>query len=141
MSSAEIKKAYYGLAKKYHPDNNQGDETAVMKFKEASEAYEILSDASKKDAFDNFGHAGVNEHDFGEGQHESANFSSHFRGQSINIEDIFQIFFTSMHKNKMSRRGRAMDFSMNDFYVSSDDFIHERNRRWKGRKGRGNKSK
>jgi molecular chaperone DnaJ len=57
----EIKKAYRKLAMKYHPDRNQGDnaKAAEEKFKEAKEAYEILSDAQKKAAYDQYGHAGV----------------------------------------------------------------------------------
>lgn len=52
-----IKKAYYQLAKKYHPDANPGDKVAEEKFKEANEAYEVLSDADKKAKYDQFGHA------------------------------------------------------------------------------------
>lgn len=52
-----IKKAYYKLAKKYHPDANPGDKVAEEKFKEANEAYEVLSDAEKKAKYDQFGHA------------------------------------------------------------------------------------
>ncbi len=52
-----IKKAYYKLAKQYHPDANPGDKVAEEKFKEANEAYEILSDADKKTKYDQFGHA------------------------------------------------------------------------------------
>ena len=57
----EIKKAYRRLAMKYHPDRNPGDTEAEEKFKEASEAYEILSDAQKRGAYDQFGHAGVDQ--------------------------------------------------------------------------------
>ena len=56
-SSEEIKAAYRKLAVKYHPDKNPGDKSAEDKFKEASEAYGILSDKSKKENYDNFGHA------------------------------------------------------------------------------------
>ena len=59
-SDAEIKKAYRKLAMKYHPDRNPDDKTAEMKFKEAKEAYEVLSDNQKRAAYDQFGHAGVN---------------------------------------------------------------------------------
>jgi molecular chaperone DnaJ len=55
----EIKRAYRKLAMKYHPDRNSDDVDAENKFKEASEAYEILADASKRNAYDQFGHAGV----------------------------------------------------------------------------------
>jgi len=58
-SDDEIKKAYRKLAMKYHPDRNQGDATAETKFKEVKEAYEMLSDAEKRQAYDQFGHAGV----------------------------------------------------------------------------------
>ena len=54
---ATIKKAYRQLAKKYHPDMNPGDKEAEEKFKEAAEAYEVLSDPEKKSKYDQFGHA------------------------------------------------------------------------------------
>ena len=59
-SEAEIKKAYRKKAMKFHPDRNKGDEDAEKKFKEASEAYEVLKDPQKKAQYDQFGHAGVN---------------------------------------------------------------------------------
>ena len=58
-SADEIKKAYRKLAVKYHPDKNPGDKEAEEKFKEAAEAYSVLSDADKKARYDQFGHAGV----------------------------------------------------------------------------------
>ena len=60
-SEAELKKAYRRLAMKYHPDRNTGDQAAQAekKFKQAKEAYEVLSDAQKRAAYDQFGHAGV----------------------------------------------------------------------------------
>ena len=58
-SADEIKKAYRKLAVKYHPDKNPGDKEAEEKFKEAAEAYSVLSDADKKAKYDQFGHAGV----------------------------------------------------------------------------------
>ena len=58
-TGAEIKKAYRRLAMKHHPDRNPGDESAEAKFKEAKEAYEVLSDEQKRSAYDQFGHAGV----------------------------------------------------------------------------------
>jgi len=59
VDEADLKKAYRRLAMKYHPDRNPDDDDAEAKFKEASEAYEILSDAEKRQAYDQFGHAGV----------------------------------------------------------------------------------
>lgn len=58
-SDDEIKKAYRKLAIKYHPDKNPGDKTAEEKFKEATEAYEVLNDKQKRARYDQFGHAGV----------------------------------------------------------------------------------
>jgi molecular chaperone DnaJ len=58
-SEAEIKKAYRRLAMKYHPDRNPDDTQAIEKFKEAKEAYDVLSDDRKRAAYDQFGHAGV----------------------------------------------------------------------------------
>ena len=58
--ASAIKSAYKKLAIKYHPDKNPGDKQAEEKFKEAAEAYEVLSSPEKKQKYDQFGHAGVN---------------------------------------------------------------------------------
>jgi molecular chaperone DnaJ len=55
----EIKKAYRKMAIKYHPDKNPGDKVAEEKFKEAAEAYEILSNPEKRQRYDQYGHAGL----------------------------------------------------------------------------------
>ena len=60
-SEDEIKRAYKKLAMKHHPDRNPGDDSAEDKFKEVKEAYEVLSDAQKRTAYDQFGHAGVDQ--------------------------------------------------------------------------------
>ncbi len=75
----EIKKAYRKVAMQYHPDRNPGDKSAEEKFKEAAEAYEVLSDSDKKAQYDRYGHAGL---------------SSNGRGFSgnTNMEDIFSQF-------------------------------------------------
>ena len=58
-SDDEIKKAFRKLAVKYHPDKNPGDKAAEEKFKEINEAYSVLSDKTKRQRYDQFGHAGV----------------------------------------------------------------------------------
>ncbi|MCK4443835.1 MAG: molecular chaperone DnaJ [Thermoplasmata archaeon] len=83
-SDKEVKKAYRKLAKKHHPDMNKDDpKAATEKFKEVSEAFEVLADADKKARYDRFGHAGV-ESTFGTGGFTWSDFT-HFR----DIEDIF----------------------------------------------------
>ena len=79
-SNSELKKAFKKLAMKYHPDRNPDDPAANEKFKEAAEAYEILSDPEKKSAYDQFGHAGVQ----GMGSGQGAGF------QDFNFGDIFE---------------------------------------------------
>merc|ERR1712038_2253356 len=82
----EIKKAYYQLAKKYHPDTNKGDKQAQKKFQEVSEAYECLSDESKRKQYDAFGSAGPGGGDpFGAGGFNPWNFQS-----TMNAEDLFR---------------------------------------------------
>ncbi|MES9949331.1 MAG: molecular chaperone DnaJ [Candidatus Thiodiazotropha sp.] len=79
-SEADIKKAYRRLAMKYHPDRNSGDAAveAEQKFKEAKEAYEVLTDAQKRATYDQFGHAGVD-----------PSMGGGFGGGSANFSDIF----------------------------------------------------
>ena len=86
VSEADLKKAYRKLAMKYHPDRNTKDPTtAEKKFKEAKEAYEILSDSQKRMAYDQFGHDGVNQQAGGGG----GGFAGGFSGFSDIFEDMF----------------------------------------------------
>lgn len=78
-SADEIKRAYRRMAMKYHPDKNPDDKAAEAKFKECAEAYEVLSDPSKRQRYDQFGHEGLR----GSGMHD---FSR------MNVEDIFSMF-------------------------------------------------
>lgn len=90
-SAEEVKKAYRKVAMQYHPDRNPGDKAAEEKFKEAAEAYEVLSDAEKKAQYDRFGHAGVSGN--GRGGH-SANMDDIFsQFGDIFGEDVFGTFF------------------------------------------------
>jgi molecular chaperone DnaJ len=78
-SADEVKKAYRKKAIKYHPDKNPDNKEAEDKFKEAAEAYEVLSDSQKKQRYDQFGHAGMG----GQGG---------FGGESMSMDDIFSMF-------------------------------------------------
>lgn len=84
-SDDEIKKAYRKLAVKYHPDKNPGDKEAEAKFKEISEAHEVLSDKQKRARYDQFGHAGVGGNAGGTGN-PFANGSYSFNGQGFNFD-------------------------------------------------------
>jgi len=79
-SAEDVKKAYRKVAMQYHPDRNPGDKSAEEKFKEAAEAYEVLSDSGKRAQYDRYGHAAVNS---GRGG---------FNGGGMNMEDIFSQF-------------------------------------------------
>lgn len=87
--ATEIKKAYRKLAMKYHPDKNPGDKEAEEKFKEINEAYEVLSDETKRRNYDQFGHEGVNGQGFGG--------AGGFGGQGFGgFDDIFGDIFGDM---------------------------------------------
>ena len=108
-SPEEIKSAYRKLAVKYHPDKNPGDKAAEDKFKEASEAYGILSDKTKKENYDNFGHAAFE--NGGGGQSGFGGFGG-FNGSDFS--DIFEDFFGDFggggrRSNKRSSSNRGSD--------------------------------
>ena len=93
-SEDDIKKAYRQLAKKYHPDLNPGDKTAEQKFKEANEAYEVLSDKEKRARYDQFGHAGVDPNfGGGPGGAYGGAYGGGFGGMDFDLGDIFSSFF------------------------------------------------
>ena len=85
-SADQIKSAYRKLAVKYHPDKNKDDKGAEEKFKEASEAYHVLSNSERKQNYDNFGHAAFENGGGGRGGFGNFDFSNHF-------SDIFEDFF------------------------------------------------
>lgn len=96
----EIKKAFRELAKKYHPDVNKTDKNAEEKFREVSEAYEVLEDETKRKNYDSFGHAGVDENMGGGGNpFQGGGFGFQgFGGQQIHMdaEDVMEMFFGAM---------------------------------------------
>ena len=111
-SEQELKSAYRKQAMKYHPDRNPGDRTAEEKFKQASEAYQVLSDADKRAAYDRFGHAGVN--GGGAGPGGFGGFSG-----SVDLGDIFGDLFGEMfnmgggqQRASRQRRGDDLRFDM-----------------------------
>src|SRR3974377_1061843 len=93
----ELKSAYRKQAMKYHPDRNPGDHAAEEKFKQASEAYQVLSDADKRAAYDRYGHAGLGGQGFGAGP---------FAG-GVDIGDIFGDLFGEMFSMGGNPRGQS----------------------------------
>ncbi|MCL2874062.1 MAG: molecular chaperone DnaJ [Defluviitaleaceae bacterium] len=107
----EIKKAYRNMAKKYHPDANQGDESAEKKFKEVSEAYDVLSDAKKRETYDRFGHAAFDQ--------SAGGGAGGFYGGGMNFDmsDIFETvfggdIFGSGRRRSGPRRGADLQTSL-----------------------------
>jgi molecular chaperone DnaJ len=104
----ELKSAYRKLALKYHPDRNPGDHASEEKFKEASEAYQVLCDADKRAAYDRYGHAGLVGQGFGSGP---------FAG-GVDIGDIFGDLFGEMfsvgggHRGSRQKRGDDLRFDL-----------------------------
>ena len=97
VDAKELKKAYRKLAMKYHPDRNPDDKDADAKFKEATEAYEILGDQQKRAAYDQYGHAGVDPNAGGGG----------FGGGGANFSDIFGDVFGDIFGGGGGRGGRG----------------------------------
>lgn len=102
-SADEVKKAYRQSAIKYHPDKNPGDKVAEEKFKEATEAYEVLSDQKKRQAYDQFGHAGV------DGMGGFGGGGGGFGGASMN--DVFSDIFGDIFGGASGGRGRRRGYS------------------------------
>jgi len=118
-SDADIKSAFRRLAKKYHPDLNRDDPTAADKFKEAQEAYEVLSDENKRRQYDQFGHAGVG--GSGAGFNGFGGGFSGFDGADFDFGDIFDNIFGggfssfgggSTRSSGGSRKSRGSDLLM-----------------------------
>ena len=99
--AATIKKAYRQLAKKYHPDMNPGDKVAEQKFKEAAEAYSVLSDDTKRRQYDQFGHAAFEQGGAGAGGFD-------FNGADMG--DIFGDIFGDLFGGGSRRRANNKEF-------------------------------
>lgn len=109
----EIKSAYRKLARKYHPDVNPNDKSAEAKFKEISEAYEVLGDAEKRKLYDQFGSNWEHAQNFGGGNYGGANFGDmgdfggvQFGGEGSGFESIFEQIFGG----RMGGRGGGVRF-------------------------------
>ncbi len=117
-SDQELKSAYRKMALKYHPDRNPGDHAAEEKFKEASEAYQVLSDADKRAAYDRYGHAAVG----GAGPSGFGGFSG-----SVDLGDIFGDLFGEMfnvggNQQRGTRQLRGDDLRF-DLTIDFEDTI------------------
>src|SRR6201997_3169343 len=101
-----LKTSYRKLAMKFHPDKNPGDATAEVKFKEISEAYDVLKDDQKRAAYDRFGHAA-----FEGGMGRAGGTPFDFAGS---FSDVFEDFFGDLMGGRKSRRGnRGQDLRYN----------------------------
>ncbi|MGI8907110.1 MAG: molecular chaperone DnaJ [Candidatus Sumerlaeaceae bacterium] len=100
-SADDIKRAYRSIAKQYHPDKNSGSKEAEEKFKEACEAYEVLSEPDKRAKYDRFGHEGVR---FGKGGFSYENFT-----HAADFEDIFSSLFGGIFGGQQQTRARGQN--------------------------------
>ncbi len=124
-SEEEIKKSYRKLALNYHPDRNPGDKQAEEKFKEAAEAYAILSDKDKRAQYDQFGHSLG-----GSGFQGFRGFEGQFEGFSDIFGDLFEDFFGGSRGRSSRRRGRRgadleyrLDISFEDAAFGKEETI------------------
>ncbi|AJC50508.1 molecular chaperone DnaJ [Coxiella endosymbiont of Amblyomma americanum] len=118
-TDGEIKKAFRRLAMKYHPDRNPGDKDAEVKFKEAREAYGVLSDARKRTAYDQFGHSGV-ESSFGGSSTTSGGFGFGDLGDVFG--DIFGDIFSGGGRSRL-REQQGADLNYN-LLLSLEEVVH-----------------
>jgi molecular chaperone DnaJ len=122
VNDADLKSAYRKMALKFHPDRNPGDHTAEEKFKEASEAYQVLSDPEKRSAYDRFGHAGV-------GGGAAGGFNGSPFGGAVDLNDLFGDLFGGMFNmggqgggQRGSRQQRGDDLRF-DLAINFEDAI------------------
>ncbi|MBI5251917.1 MAG: DnaJ domain-containing protein [Desulfomonile tiedjei] len=131
----EIKSAYRKLARRYHPDMNSNSKAAESKFKELSEAYEILSDKEKRRRYDLFGHEGLNAnlHDFNDASYRKSGFKRSGFGYNFNgysgtgdhgvFDDIFSDFFRPDNNRRTRRfgptRGSDLEYELTVDFLQS----------------------
>ncbi len=126
-SEAEVKKAFRKYARKYHPDVNPGDKKSEAKFKEISEAYEVLSDPKKRQQYDQFGHAAF-EQGFDAEQRPGGGFGGAPQGGDFfrggNFEDLFgNLFGGGAARQRGPRKGEDLTYSVE---VELEDAIYGR---------------
>lgn len=109
-SEAELKKCYRQAAMKYHPDRNPGDKTAEKKFKEAREAYSVLSDAKKRRMYDHYGHEQFRQAESYGGQAQHQGFSSNFQDLNSVFGDIFGDGFFGQGSRSHARQGQDYEY-------------------------------
>lgn len=114
----ELKKAYRKLALKYHPDKNPDNAVAEEKFKEVSEAYDILRDPNKKATYDQFGHNGPSAFQGGQG-FGGANYNSR---STEGFQDLFSEIFGDMFSGGRGRKARGTDLKYN-LHISLEEVI------------------
>ena len=119
----DIKKAYRKLALKYHPDKNPSKD-AEEKFKEISEAYAVLSDDEKRQMYDQYGHAGIDQQYTSEDIFRNADFGDIFRGMGFDFQDIFNQFFGGGGGYPRSRRQQRGADLRYDTEISLEDAYH-----------------
>lgn len=142
-SAEEIKKAYRKLAMQHHPDRNQGDKASEEKFKEVTEAYEVLSDPEKKRMYDQFGHSAFTQQGFGgagagAGGAGGFGFEDIFRNTGFGgFEDIFDSFFGGGRSRSQGRQSAAKPRGSDiraDINLEMSDILSDKNLKIKVRR-------
>ncbi len=113
-SGEEIKKSYRTLALKYHPDRNKGDDEAEERFKEAAEAYEVLSNQEKRQVYDRFGHAGLQQ----SGYRGFRDFDDIFSSFGDIFEEFFGFGARGARRNTV-RRGADLRYDLNISFMDA----------------------